>query len=594
MRRLLALHSESSRPIALAPPRSSVAPFAACAVALLVFGAAGPAEAQFYTDYGFYGFGSPSGKIKKKPRSKQTARPTSPTREVEAARDAEPKVEPAGPLVLNVSLNRQRVAIYDQNGLVSEAPISSGRVGHPTPTGIFSVLEKRRMHYSNLYDSAPMPNMLRITWSGVALHAGILPGYPASHGCIRLPHGFSKRLFEMAKTGTRVIVSRDPIAPQPFEDNRLFQYHPETPDTQAALPVSPTRVADATESGAIRDVLGVNEAKAAEADETGLRQRVTLIRAARQQEERLLNEAITAAETAKKAATEDAKAAVAAAAEAQKRLRAARIAWNGASGKEKALRGAQAQAEKRLESFAKQVLKRSSFTEKQAEDLQKEEDALETKVLDLADQVAQASGDAKSASNAFAAAEVEAGKAHETRQAALAKMADATAAHKKAVEELALAKKRASKHSMPVHVFISRKTGKIYARQGYLPILEAPVQIEAPDQPLGTHVLTALAVGKDNSSMTWSVVSVPTAPSSKVASAKNKKARELALAEERAQAAAAREAQTADRALARISFSDDVRAQIEDVMKPGSSLIISDNGASNETGKYTDFIVSIR
>ncbi len=143
-------------------------------------------------------------------------------------------------MVINVSIKQPALDVYDANGLVTEAPVSSGRVGYATPTGVFTILEKNRIHFSNLYDSAPMPNMQRITWSGVALHAGALPGYPASHGCIRLPHGFSKKLFGMTKLGTRVIVSRDPAPPVAIAHDRLFgAYPPESVLSTASIGTEP-------------------------------------------------------------------------------------------------------------------------------------------------------------------------------------------------------------------------------------------------------------------------------------------------------------------------------------------------------------------
>ena len=112
-----------------------------------------------------------------------------------------------------VSIKDQRISIYDADGGAVRAHISSGQTGYETPVGIFSVLQKKEEHYSNLYDDASMPFMQRITWSGVALHAGVLPGHPASHGCIRLPHEFAQRIFPLTKLGMRVVISRDDIAP---------------------------------------------------------------------------------------------------------------------------------------------------------------------------------------------------------------------------------------------------------------------------------------------------------------------------------------------------------------------------------------------
>jgi lipoprotein-anchoring transpeptidase ErfK/SrfK len=113
----------------------------------------------------------------------------------------------AGPLLISVAIGSQRVTVYDDGTPVASAPISTGMPGHPTPTGIFSIIQKDRYHHSNIYSGAPMPYMQRITWSGVAMHEGVLPGHPASHGCIRLPHDFAQRLWGMTRMGARVVVT---------------------------------------------------------------------------------------------------------------------------------------------------------------------------------------------------------------------------------------------------------------------------------------------------------------------------------------------------------------------------------------------------
>jgi lipoprotein-anchoring transpeptidase ErfK/SrfK len=139
----------------------------------------------------------------------------------ETADVAEVKIPP-GPLNIVVSLKEQRLTVYASDGsAVASSPISSGRSGYATPMGVFSILEKNKDHVSNLY-GASMPYMQRLTWSGIALHAGALPGYPASHGCIRLPHAFSKRLFSMTKMGARVIVTGDAASPKPVSHPSLF------------------------------------------------------------------------------------------------------------------------------------------------------------------------------------------------------------------------------------------------------------------------------------------------------------------------------------------------------------------------------------
>src|SRR5229473_4688263 len=111
------------------------------------------------------------------------------------------------PIMAIVSLHDQRITVYDAQGWILRAPVSSGQKGRETPAGIFSVIQKEAEHYSNIYDDAFMPHMQRVTWSGIALHGGVLPGRPASHGCIRLPFDFAAQLFDATAMGMRVIVA---------------------------------------------------------------------------------------------------------------------------------------------------------------------------------------------------------------------------------------------------------------------------------------------------------------------------------------------------------------------------------------------------
>ena len=122
---------------------------------------------------------------------------------------------PGPPVLAVVAIKEQWITVYDADGPILRAPISSGQTGLETPVGVFSILQKEAEHYSNRYDDASMPFMERITWSGIALHAGALPGHPASHGCIRLPYGFAERLFGLTKLGMRVVSARDDVAPVP-------------------------------------------------------------------------------------------------------------------------------------------------------------------------------------------------------------------------------------------------------------------------------------------------------------------------------------------------------------------------------------------
>jgi len=119
-----------------------------------------------------------------------------------------------GPVVMVVSITEQRAYVYRNGVLIGATTVSTGRPGHQTPTGVFTVLQKQKEHRSTIYDGAPMPYMERLTWGGVALHAGGLPGYPESHGCIHLPTEFAQRLFDISPNGMTVVIGTDATAPE--------------------------------------------------------------------------------------------------------------------------------------------------------------------------------------------------------------------------------------------------------------------------------------------------------------------------------------------------------------------------------------------
>jgi hypothetical protein len=123
--------------------------------------------------------------------------------------DWNPERSLAGDVVIVVSLPQQLVHVYRGGVRIGESTISTGRPGHDTPTGVFTILQKQKMHRSTLYDDAPMPFMQRLTWDGIALHAGRLPGYPASHGCVRLPAAFAEALYGVTEHGGVVVVADD-------------------------------------------------------------------------------------------------------------------------------------------------------------------------------------------------------------------------------------------------------------------------------------------------------------------------------------------------------------------------------------------------
>jgi hypothetical protein len=162
------------------------------------------------------------------------------------------------PIMAIVSIKTQQVTLYDADGWILRAPVSTGVTGRETPAGIFAVLEKEKDHRSTMYDDAWMPNMQRITWNGIALHGGPLPGYAASHGCVRMPYGFAEKLFDKTRIGMRVIVSPNDAAPVEISHPALF-----TPNAEA-IAAAPAR-ADTLAREAAEATKAADEAKKAAA-----------------------------------------------------------------------------------------------------------------------------------------------------------------------------------------------------------------------------------------------------------------------------------------------------------------------------------------
>ena len=149
------------------------------------------------------------------------------------------------PTTLVVSLNQQKIDVYRGMALVASSKVSSGMPGHATKPGVFSILEKQRYHHSNIYSGAPMPWMNWLTRSGTALHAGSVPGYPASHGCIRLPLAFAPKLYWITRVGDNVVVAGNQTAPKLIEHPNLFQPLPSDLAFAASTPVGSDADGDA-------------------------------------------------------------------------------------------------------------------------------------------------------------------------------------------------------------------------------------------------------------------------------------------------------------------------------------------------------------
>jgi lipoprotein-anchoring transpeptidase ErfK/SrfK len=545
-------------------------PLAVVLSALALLAAEAPVQAQ--------SSGSPSSNEASQPRKRaeMRRRPAS----IKAARAAE-DVQPSGkkrkkgeadkkgpdaksaarPLFAVVSLADQRVSIYNHHGLVARSVVSTGMAGHRTPTGIFTIIGRERYHHSNIYSGAPMPFMQRITWSGVAMHLGVVPGYPASHGCIRLPSRFAAELWGLTKIGERVVIAPRDTAPAEFADALLpvpkMQADPNAPDESAAADGG--IVTGTTSSGeeVVQVASTLGEAQAAAAPSPAPR--------------KLLNPIEFAAAYKVKAAAESAKAA-----------KAAKDAFDDAS--------------------AKTAEARRAVSELKAAEQAKA--AADAKVASAAKALADAVPEAKAAADAakaaadaeLAAAEIKLNEARASEPDKTAQSFQAVRLWKEAtaVAASALAEsKKAARRSSPVSVLVSKKDQRVYVRQGLAPLLDAPASVRDPDAALGTHVYIASAAHDDGSSLKWSVISMPkqSGASEKAAASRKKLSRE----EKPAPAAAPRPASSPAEALERIEIPAEVRERISELLWTGGSLIITDQPLSGETSdEGTDLVVTMR
>ncbi|MHC2257511.1 hypothetical protein ACVILK_007203 [Bradyrhizobium embrapense] len=391
------------------------------------------------------------------------------------------------PIMAIVSIKAQKVTFYDADGWIYRAPVSSGVKGRETPAGVFALIEKDKDHHSTLYDDAWMPNMQRITWNGIALHGGPLPGYAASHGCVRMPYDFAEKLFDRTRIGMRVIIAPNDPAPEDFTHPALF-----VPNAQA-IAAAPARA------------------------------------------ETLSREAADAA----KVADEAKKASVAATKEA--------ALFTPASLRK--LEKAKIRAEAEL-AFADKTLAnaKTDQAKARAEDLKQKAAA---KAAEATTQFEAAQGDAKPKLDAAAAAK-------DAAKAAEIKKADT----QKAATEAKLALE-------PVSVYISRATQKLYVRRNthkpwadggevFDSSIEVPVTIRDPDQPIGTHIFTAMARNNDGS-LRWTEVTID-------------------------------DGDNAKNALDRVTIPQDVLDRIAPTAVPRSSIIISDEPLSAETNYRTEFV----
>jgi lipoprotein-anchoring transpeptidase ErfK/SrfK len=424
--------------------------------------------------------------------------------------------KPQGPLIIAISIERQSLKIYDANGLFAETPISTGMRGHPTPMGVFSIIQKHKFHRSNIYSGAPMPYMQRITWSGIAIHGGVLPGYPASHGCIRMPMNFAVKMWGWTKMGARVMVTPGEMTPSSFSHPLLTAQKPTSvASTETAMPSAKksdkATAADASTTSATSEAApALKREQAQTADATSTSQSGTPATLS------------DAAPPASGPAPMEAKPAETATAAAET-----------VKARETKIEPAKS-SDNKVE---------ATTTDATIPDLKKDQT-----------------------------------RPSDTDKAAAAK-SDPMPAPKRAGQ---------------ISVFVSRKDSKLYVRQNFAPLFEAPVTIAASDRPLGTHVFTAQA-DKDNPKLfRWSVVSLP---ATRHVERRDDDER-ISRRRKTVGAVEMKPVPSPDspaEALDRIAIPADAMAKITEALSTGGSIIVSDQGiTAGETGEGTDFIVSLR
>ncbi len=524
-----------------------------------------------------------------------------------AIRAADPA---SGPLLTVVSLRRQKLRIFDLNGEVTASRVSSGKPGFDTPTGVFSLLEKNVYHQSNIYAGAEMPFMQRLTWSGIALHAGQVPGYRASHGCIRLPYSFARSLFDITKLGGRVVVTQDETAPIAFSHPKLFKPLPQTApfNEMAAVRTAPqinTRVASndiaiginsADSSLELPRLFGITPAlaeavKSHTAAPARPRSRTDVALAMREKLSHAETE-LKVIEAQRRSATDAAKAAVQASSAAN--LKLASLRKDGERART-ALRDAEtklALVEKSFDTFLRAV-PAATGTPADAK--------LEDRETDLEDELLMSATGVDAARvvvarNELALAEVQADAitADTARARALASVQKAVVDLKSAQLALVDVKKDMVRRGKPISVLISLKASRIYVRQGFEPVLEAPITLSRPIDRIGTHVMTAMRFDPQNPDIfEWRLITAQMPPQRRDGETEETRKRQRNATPEPMQPSFA--TAVAEEALDAVSIPQDIIDTITERAAPGASLIITDRDLkANENGLNTEFVLLTR
>ena len=534
------------------------------------------------------------------------------------------------PLFVVVSLNDEHIRVYDDHGLVTSSIISTGVPGHPTPKGVFTILGRERFHASNLYSGAPMPYMQRVTWSGVAMHVGVVTGHPASHGCIRLPAAFAVKLWGMTKIGERVVITPSEVEPGGFSSPLLpiakMYPRPEEAAPSAAPAVAAqtpapvtaeakvgasgaTEPATATASAANESAKPATASAASEGDKPAATAQAPVVQASA--EARPLNPKEWAVRMKAKAAA-DQVAAVKAAKQASAALAALGTETARLGGAlrtaEAGLAAARARSDAAARAFenaeaALAARQRESTvamdepTKSEADPLSKAKTAMLAKGLEGAvaakDAAAQAKTKAEADLEMASATADQARSAYEAQAALHDELSGRLRAATEAQSSAAHAEKEAIQRLAPISVLISKRDHKIYVRQGLAPLFDAPATIRDPERPLGTHLFIATGVKEGGSALNWTVLTLPDAGGVDPQDQSRHK-RRWAQAAEPAVVSHFGPSSPAE-ALERVEIAQDVRDRIAERLWAGGSIIVSDRPVSNETSAVgTDLTVKVR
>jgi lipoprotein-anchoring transpeptidase ErfK/SrfK len=577
-------------------------------------GATYPADAAllYYQDSDS-GYSRPSPSAQ--PKRQRSARKNSAAKKKEVA-EKENGAKPQGPLIIAVSIDKQKVRIYDANGLFAESPVSTGMKGHSTPMGVFSIIQKHKFHHSNIYSGAPMPYMQRITWSGVAMHAGVLPGYPASHGCIRMPMAFAMKMWNWTKMGARVVVTPGEITPANFAHPLLV--------AQKVVPQPVIADEPKADAPAVKGNKGADAGSTIKSENSvaSLELRSTVGHATLPREPTrtadassvmpATNAAVTMSDATSSAspASADAKPEAPSSeakleAEATPGVKAGSI-----SSDTKRAEAAIADVKSDATGSVENKVDEAQAPPPAADDAAKTDATASTRDEDkpAESKIQVKSDEAKSDSAKAEPVKIEAPKAEVTKadEPRAAEPAKATADAPAAIDvkkdtarlpsvEKAAAAKAEPKRTGQIAVFVSRKDSKLYVRQNFAPLFDGPVAIAPSDRPLGTHVFTAEADKTDPNLLRWSVVSMPVTARNAARNDDDDRPARRRKGAAPAEFKALPIPDSPAEALDRISIPQDAMARISEALSTGGSIIVSDQGINQgETGEGTDFIVSLR